>query len=1431
MNMKHNYFLVVFAAVGLFFCNSAKGQLVSDDVFLQGRYLEVAVAPNGSWGNTVNPPAGYHTASGGATYSYTDPITGTTASSTTSMDFQYNVSMAGWGVAGTGGIPFYGPHYLPGTPFDGWSVQVNGVREDAFYNNGGFTGTLTGTNTGYIYAPASSVGSCSFTPGTVTSVWQGTAAGGNLAITQYNRVDTLSSWDVVTVIFKNTTATTLNGVYYFATADPDNDEVTTGGSFPTNNHIYYQGDARHRVMVEARPPSIHQDAYSSLCTRDCRAKCLIYQSWPPSLTAGNNLDLIYAGTATGIGTSWYVLGNTTYDQDIAYGLIYNLGNLAPHDSAIVSFAWNFKDSTCTDSAFPDPVLVLNCIQSTVVDDTFLSCAHPGMTTLPVDIRYGNEKDWSWGSWTWSPSTGLSATTGTDVTVNINALTGPVTYTVTGNDSVSGMHSCNTTVLYFTVIPCFGATNNSAICDGDVLHLDAIGDSVGATYEWFTPGGTLFSTLHHVVISPSTYADSGTWKVVRIIGTEYDTATTHVVIRWKPVLTLSTNAPLCYGMVDTLTLNAVPDSAGETFAWTGPAGFTSTLVNPTIPGFTAADTGFYQVIATSSFGCKDTARIDAGVLTQPPTPTVSGVTSYCSGDPFVPFTVTGATGTVLWYTVGTGGVGSTTAPTVNTSYGGTYTFWVAQNVGGCISLRDSITVKVVVTPAPPVITGTSTYCQGDTYVPPTTAGTNVLWYITPTGGTGTTTPPTISTASVGVYTIYATQSDSGCTSARGSFVITVNVLPAPPTITGITTYCQNDVPVPFSVGGIIGTEEWFTSATGGVGSTTPTPINTATAGVTTYWVGQTLGGCTSARADITVTVHPTPATPDIVGDSVYCQYDTYIPPTAAPSGTGVIHWFSELGIGGGSLTPPNVSTLLPGSVTIYATQTDSGCTSLPDSFLITINPQPLPPYIIDSPGQYCPGQTFVPFDVVSGTAVTWYTVPTGGTGSTTAPAVNTVHPGTYYFWATQTVAGCTSPRAMVSVEVYDSVKAAFTDVVKLGCAGDSVTFTNTSSGATAYEWKFGDGYMSNLVNPLHIYYTQGLFNVTLYAHSATCKDSITQHISLVHPLNASISVTPKDSVCQGSPLNFTSATSAISPTYVWAFGDGGTATGASTPYTYMHSGIYVASLTVTDFVPCSITVTQPIFVDTISPIHLLMTDSVFCQGTFATFTGLFASFGNKGVKWNFGDGYNDSSNNENPVRYGFSYPDSFLVTVTALYSACPETSASHKVWVMPQPSLNLGADTTICPGGNPVVLSDKINYGNPNATWKWSNGAKTSSISVGAPGVYVATVDVRGCYTSDSVIVTSDCYMDIPNAFTPNGDGINDYFYPRQYLTKGLMSFAMNIYNRWGELIFTTNTTDGRGWDGRFNNVDQPEGVYIFKIEATFIDGQKEQHQGNITLLR
>jgi hypothetical protein len=118
---------------------------------------------------------------------------------------------------------------------------------------------------------------------------------------------------------------------------------------------------------------------------------------------------------------------------------------------------------------------------------------------------------------------------------------------------------------------------------------------------------------------------------------------------------------------------------------------------------------------------------------------------------------------------------------------------------------------------------------------------LLWYTVATGGTGSATAPTPSTTTVGTTTYYVSQTILGCEGPRASILVTVNAIPALPTVTAPLPYCQNDIATALSATGT--GLLWYTVATGGTGSSTaPIPSTSAAAvGTTTYYVSQTLSG--------------------------------------------------------------------------------------------------------------------------------------------------------------------------------------------------------------------------------------------------------------------------------------------------------------------------------------------------------------------------------------------------------------------------------------------------------------------------------------------------------------------------------------------------------------------------------------------------------------
>ena len=159
-------------------------------------------------------------------------------------------------------------------------------------------------------------------------------------------------------------------------------------------------------------------------------------------------------------------------------------------------------------------------------------------------------------------------------------------------------------------------------------------------------------------------------------------------------------------------------------------------------------------------------------------------------------------------------------------------------------------------ASPIANTPINYCLGATSVPLAATGTNLLWYTTATGGTGSTTAPTPSTATAGTTTYYVSQT-IGCESPRLAIVVNV-ITTSAPAVNSPVTYCRNSTAIALTATGT--NLLWYTTATGGTGSTNaPTPLTTI-AGSTNYYVSQTNSCGESPRAVINVIVTATPPPP-------------------------------------------------------------------------------------------------------------------------------------------------------------------------------------------------------------------------------------------------------------------------------------------------------------------------------------------------------------------------------------------------------------------------------------------------------------------------------------------------------------------------------------------------------------------------------------------
>ena len=174
--------------------------------------------------------------------------------------------------------------------------------------------------------------------------------------------------------------------------------------------------------------------------------------------------------------------------------------------------------------------------------------------------------------------------------------------------------------------------------------------------------------------------------------------------------------------------------------------------------------------------------------------------------------------------------------------------------------------------------------------------------------------------------------------------------------------------------------------------------------------------------------------------------------------------------------------------------------------------------------------------------------------------------------------------------------------------------------------------------------------------------------------------------------------------------------------------------------------------------------------------------------------------------------------------CADT-ATITVNVIPTPVAGFTADTIYFDGQIRLQAAQGYNE------YVWNTGDSTYSVLVASEGWYKVTLkSSEGCMASDSVMMLyAFVPLAMPNAFTPNGDGHNDIFRPVAFSEK-ISSFSMYIYDRWGQMIFSTRDI-AHGWDGTINGSLAPLGMYTYTLLYGNPLGEKRKKMGMVMLVR
>ncbi len=1015
--------------------------------------------------------------------------------------------------------------------------------------------------------------------------------------------------------------------------------------------------------------------------------------------------------------------------------------------------------------------------------TVLTCT---LTSISVTATPAGATSYAW-------SGGATTTTAN------NSFTTPGTYTVTVTAANGCTGTSSITLTQNNTPPTVGITNNSGGATELTCTLTSISVTAtpaGATsYAW--SGGATTTTANNSFTTPGTYT-------VTVTAANGCTATSSITLTQNntlPTVGITNNsggATEITCVITSISVTATPAGA-TSYAWSG--GATPTTANN---NFTSAAT--YTVTVTAANGCTATSSInitqDASVISANITNNTGSTVLTCTTTSIsVTATPAGAT-SYAW----SGGATTTTANNSFTTPG-TYSVTVTA-ANGCTS-TSSITLTQNITP--PVV-GITNNSGGATEL--TCALTTISVTATPAGATSyawsggaTTTTANNSFTTPGTYTVTVTAAN-GC-NATSSITLTQNN--TPPTVgitnnsgTTIITCTTPSISVTATPAGAT-SYAWS-------GGATPTTVNNNFTTPGTYTVTVTAANGCTATSSISLTQNTTPPVVGISnnsGTTVLTCLVTSINVTATPAGATSYAW-------SGGATPATATNnfTAPGTYTVTVTN-PNGCTSTSS---VTITQSNTPPLVTINNNSAGETQLTCLLTQINVTATGGGTYVWSGGNSTTTAGNSFTSPATYTVTVTAPN-GCTATSAIAITQNTTTPTVAITNNSASSELTCSLTQINvTASGGGTYAWSGG----ATTTSANNSFTQPGTYTVTVTSANgctSTSSIAITQNTTLPVPVitnNTGISILD----CIHNVINVTASGGV---TYVWS--------GGTTPSTDANSfttpGTY--SVTVTGSNGC--TAVSDIVITQDAPVVLSS------NGTVSDHCG--KGMGQASVSTTGGSGVYNYTWNTTPTQNGPIATQLIAGTYQVIVSdgRCSDTIAMT-VGNIAGPVAVFEPIPSIATSNNPLIRFQNSSTGGTSYSWIFGDGAVSIEedpshlyTESGQFDVVLYVVDDFGCIDSVShpVKIIDDLNIFIPNSFTPNGDGKNDVFRPygRGY---DLSGYEMNIYDRWGQLIFFSSEFD-KGWDGKIKG-DKLDinSLYVYRIVIYDLKGKDHVYTGHVTIL-
>jgi gliding motility-associated-like protein len=874
--------------------------------------------------------------------------------------------------------------------------------------------------------------------------------------------------------------------------------------------------------------------------------------------------------------------------------------------------------------------------------------------------------------------------------------------------------------------------------------------------------------------------------------------------------------------------------------------TSTDVNPT-HNFSNYGTYNISLSVTSSNGCTGSVSKTVTFSVKPALayPALSAICESAAATSVATASVTnGVTGTGIYKGPGTSSTGGFDPAAAGS---GDHTIWyVFTSAGGCI---DSVsqTIRVHPRPAP-----SFTFTQGCLDVAgrmqfantSTIPGGGNLAYAWNFGDANATTGnpntsairnPSHSYSMEGTYNVsLSVTSANGCT-AEKTVPVTVSKLPQL-TYPALAAVCENAAPLSVATAsvtnGVTGSGiyegQGIVSATGQFD-----PKIAGNGNHTIRYIFTTTGGCKDT-VEQTILVHPRPR-----------PYFTYpagcLPPNGQVQFTNMsaivsntpLTYAWNFGDPNATAANPNTSTVrhpihsysADGDYNVMLTASSvNGCT-VDTTISVAVRKTPALSY----PALTAMCENAAPVSVALATV----TNGVSGTGVYSGPGVTAagmfnpatagsgLHTITYVFTSSR---GC-AETVTSTIRVHPKPQAAFTvntDICVNGAATISSASVISSGSITTWDWSFGDNTTASYTNgnPFTKNYTaHNSYTISLTTTSDNgCVSDVASKVLKVHPLPVPDFTMPASVCMPNGSVAFTNTTTIAEPStlgYQWSFGDGNTSTANSPAHVYASSGSYPVRLAVTSQYGCvqQVEKTFSSFYD--KPIASFSVNAdTLCEGTDNVFTDQSMAPNSTITSWDwkFDDG--STSTQKNPTKR-YALPGRYDVELTVMNAVgCRSDVYTKEVIVYLQPVIDAGPSFVV-PQGTVITFRPTAND-SVNLSLQWSPAADftnpgrlTQTLVAMRDQTYTLTAIGDGdCSASDFMTVKILKPVNVPNAFSPNGDGIND-----RWEIPNLLDYpgvTVEVFNRYGQKVFSS-TGYSRSWDGTLNGSPLPLATYYYVI--------------------